>query len=119
MTTHYFARQLTPSVRRFFGRTLVAWAIAGPHFVELIEIANLGAKHVDDNITEINQHPIARRQTLNARPASANLAKLFLQNVCDSSDVTIVAAVGDQHKVANSRFTRQIDRDDIIGLRLV
>lgn len=44
-----------------------------PHLFDVVELSDFRAENMNDNIAGINQHPITRRQTFNARGTVSTL----------------------------------------------
>ena len=51
----------------------LARTIRAPHFLEIVELAHVGAENVDDRVAGVEQHPVAKRQAFDpgrGKPAS-------------------------------------------------
>jgi hypothetical protein len=90
-----------------------------PHLFEIVELTNLGAEDVDDNIAGVDQNPIARRQTFDARHTPPRLFQAPDDPVSDRSDVDAGASCRYDHRVGDARFSMQVDDRDVLGLRIV
>src|SRR5680860_184290 len=75
--------------------------VGGPHLLEVVEVTNLGAKDVDDDIAGIDQHPVALGQSFDAGAAIAFILQLFDEVVGDGADMPLRATRGEHHVVAD------------------
>src|SRR4029077_2242900 len=90
--------------------------VSRPHFLQIVELADLWAKDMDDDVAGINQHPIALGLALDADPAIAFLFELPDEWVGDGSNMPLRSPRGEHHMVADRGFASQIDAGDVLCL---
>src|SRR5262249_54849097 len=73
-------------------------ATGRPHFFQIVEAADLGPKHVDDDVTGIDQNPVGVGHALDTG-LDADAAKVLDHPIGDRSDMTIRTATGNDHVV--------------------
>ena len=91
-------------------------AIGRPHLFEVIELANLGPKDMDDDVAGIDQHPIALGRPFDASAAKAFVFQLFDDLVGDGPDMPLRASRCDHHLVADRGLASQVDGRDLLRL---
>ncbi len=74
---------------------------------------------MDDDIADIDQHPVAMRQAFNAHRAKPGLFEVSCQMIGDGADVAVRTAGGHDHIIAKRRFSRNVDADGVLGLGIV
>ena len=67
---------------------LISRAFARPHLFQIVEVANLGPEHVDNDVTRVDQHPIASIQAFNPW-VDAVLFELAAELIGDRTDMTV------------------------------
>ena len=87
-----------------------------PHLFEIVEVADLRPEDMDDYVARIDQDPVGAGQSLDARNAVAGFLERVEQVIGNSRDMTARPAGGDDHVVAQARFSLNVDGDDIFGL---
>jgi hypothetical protein len=87
-----------------------------PHLFDVVELPDFRAENMDDDIASINEHPVSVRQTLNPRIAETGVLEFADQSIADGCDMAARPAGGNNHMVAQRRFTRDVDGYDIFCL---
>ena len=70
-----------------------------PHFLEIVEGANLRPEDVDDYVAGVDQHPIAGAKTLDLKVSSTGVLQILNDMIGNRRDVALGAASGDNHVV--------------------
>src|SRR5262245_7620539 len=83
-------------------------ATGRPHFFQIVEAADLGAKHVDDDVAGIDQNPVGVGHALDTG-LDAGTAKILDHPIGDRSDMAIRTATRNDHVVADARFAVKVD----------
>ena len=71
-------------MRDVFGRP-----VRRPHFLEVIELAHLGPKHVHNDVAGVDQNPVAGFLALNAHAAETLFFEFALELVGDRANMPI------------------------------
>ena len=90
-------------------------AITRPDFLEIVETANLWSEQVDDNIAQIDQHPIRVWKPFEFRRLSGLLFDFLRQMIGDRTHMTRRAARSDDHDISKRGFFRQVDNGEVFG----
>lgn len=91
-------------------------AAVRPDLLEIVEAAHFRAEEVDNDVANIEQHPVSIRHALNLYRAADRILHGLREVVCDGSNVTGRATRRDNHHVGEGRFSLKINRDDVFGL---
>src|SRR5689334_24449996 len=74
-----------------------------PHLLEIVEGADFGPEDVNDDVSRIDQHPIALAHALHADTGNACLFNVLDDMIGDGADMALRAAAGDDHVIADGR----------------
>jgi len=72
-----------------------------------------------DNITRIDEHPIALRHALDPQIAEALRLEPLDELIGNGRDMAVRAAGGDDHLIGESALAVEIDRCDVFGLGVI
>src|SRR5262245_66124666 len=100
-------------------RYRIARPFARPHLLEVIELAHLGPEYVDDDVGDVDDHPVAVCLTLDAGLAVALFLELALDLLGDRAHVPVGPARGDHHVIAERRLLPDVDRHHVLGFGIV
>src|SRR6266508_2345179 len=87
-----------------------------PQTLEAIERALLGDERVHDHVAEVDEHPAAAAQPLDAERTAARLRRLLHDALRDPLDLTLAASAEDHEQVGDRRDLRYVHDDDVLGL---
>ena len=73
---------------------------------------------MDDRVAEVEQDPIAQRLPFDSRRRITGRAASSGDMIGDRADVDAGASRGDDHHVGDAGLAREIDLDDVLGLRI-
>src|SRR5271157_2012268 len=99
-------RSSTPSASAFLR---FARPVRAPHLFEIVELADVGTEDMNDRVARVEQHPIAKRQSLNARRGEACVAAGPDDTVGDRADMSARTPGCDNHSVGERRFAGKLD----------
>lgn len=74
---------------------------------------------MDDDIGAIDQNPIAIAQAFDPRRFMASAFEGADDPLGDCTDVNVGTSAGDDHNVGEGRLALKVDRDHVLGLRIV
>jgi len=89
--------------------------ICGPELLELVELANLRAKDVNDRVARIDQHPIAMGHALDPDIPLAGCFQPFHEMLGDSADMALRATARNDHVIGDRRLPVKVDRHNVFG----
>ena len=87
-----------------------------PHLLDVVELANLGAEDMDDDIARINQHPVSAGQPLDPGIAMAGLLESLDQVVSHGGDMAMRSPGGDDHVVGKAGLALDVNGNNVFGL---
>src|SRR5512134_1375605 len=87
--------------------------LAAPDLFQVVEAANRRVHEVDDDLAEIDQHPLAALLALDAVDLAAALLHLVAHMVGERLDLPRRVAARDHHPLEHRRQARGIEDDDI------
>ena len=90
-----------------------------PHLFKIVEGAHFRSEDVDDDVTGVDQHPVAMRQALDADAGDAPLLQRLDDVVGDRPHMAVRAAAGDDHVIGDRGLAFQIDADGVGGFLIV
>ncbi len=90
-----------------------------PHLLEIVEGADFGAEHVDDDVAGVDQYPVAMGHAFDPRVRHTGLGEVFQHAIGDRADMPVRPARGHYHAVRDRRFAGEIDGDGVLGLHVV
>lgn len=73
---------------------------------------------MNDDVSGVDQNPVALRQALDPRGAHARSLASFNRLIRDGAHMGCRSSRCDQHLVGERRFTAQVDRDNVLGFRI-
>lgn len=100
------------------GSTAVS-TVDGPDLLDIVEDANLGPEKVNDDITRIDQHPVAVRKAFDLHLAQAVVFQGAQEVIGKGSDVTVRTARCNDHRIRHWRLAAQVDQDEVLSLVVV
>ena len=74
---------------------------------------------MDDDITGIDQHPLAMEPALDPRVGEAGLGEVVQHAVGDRADMAVRPARGHNHGIRDRGFADEIDGDGVLGLHVI
>lgn len=72
-----------------------------------------------DNITRIDEHPVALRHTLDPEVSEALRLQPLDQLIGNRRDMTVRAPGGDDHLIGEGTLAVEIDRGNVLGLGII
>jgi|GEM_PF-5927898 len=87
-----------------------------PDFFDIVEAADFGTEDVNDDIANINQHPVTGRKPLDARLAMAGFLQRPQDVIGQSPHMAVGAARSNDQGVGDRAFAAQVDTDDVLRL---
>ena len=91
----------------------------GPHALEIVEAADLGAEEVHDHVGRVDQHPVGLGQPFEPHRTVAFALDPLGELLRHGRDLASRSTRGDDHVVGNARLAGERDRDDVLRLILV
>ena len=80
-----------------------------PHLLDIVEFPDLGTEDVDDDITDIDEHPVRSRQPFDPGRSVTGVAQGTQQVVGYRRYVPVRPTGCNDHIVGNCRFALDID----------
>ena len=81
------------------GNSAFSGTVRTPHFLEIVETAHFGPEDMHDDITCIDEHPIARRLPLHPNAGSTLALQGLDDLIGDRIDMTIRTPGGNDHRI--------------------
>ncbi len=86
-----------------------------PQFFELVKRPDLGAEDVNDNVTGVNEHPIAMGQAFHAAASESPVFESSDQVIGYCGNVSVGASAGDHHIVGKGCLARKIYERNVLS----
>ena len=74
---------------------------------------------MDDDVTGVDEHPVAMRHALDANVRKTGLVQVLEHAVRNSADLPIGPAGGHNHEVSDCGLAGEIDGDRVLSLHIV
>jgi hypothetical protein len=91
---------------------------ARPHFLQIVEGADLGPENMDDHVTRIDQHPVAMRHSFDAR-RETGFVEVLHHAIGDRSHMAVRSPRRHHHVVGDRRPATEIEGYSVLGLHFV
>src|SRR5260370_31097291 len=89
------------------------------NLLEIVEGADLRSKDMDDDVTGVDQHPVAVRHALDPSVRHAGLGEVFEHMIRDRADMAVRPAGGHNHEVRDRGFSGGYYGDGVLRLHNV
>ena len=90
-----------------------------PHAFEIVIGANFRTENMDDDIARIDEHPIARSETVDRPCAITRFLESAGEVFGNRADMPLRPAIGDDDPVCERRATRKLDCHHVFRLVVV
>lgn len=109
--------RLSGSDRRVghLGRKIQSRRVA-PQLLKAVEVALAGLEDVDNDVSEVDQHPRALIGALDSDRRQTGLLELELDLLGDRTYLAVVASGADDEVIGDNDEFTNVDSDDVLGL---
>ncbi len=87
-----------------------------PHLFDVVEFPDLGAEYVNDDVSGVDQDPVTIAKTFNFGRSEPSSFQIAQKVIADGRDMTVRTTGRYNHVVAQCRFSRNVDGDNVFRL---